>query len=201
MCRLYLIPTGPTVWQCQDRLESVTGSPLADHALAALERLCGPLAGERIDAVYSGDAAGERQSADAVARELGARQRIAPDLREIHYGLWQGLTRAEIRRRQPKLYRDWMDQPGSSCPPAGETFDEADERLGAAVEGILRRHKHGAAALVLRPVMIALLRCRLDRLPLTDLWELSQQPDAVCIYDVNGQTKRLQTIGEPHGGA
>jgi len=188
------------VWQCQDRLESVTGSPLAEPAAAELERCCGPLVGERIDAVYSGDAAAERQSAELVARALGVRWRINPDLRELVYGLWQGLTKAEIRRRQPKLYRGWVDEPEYNCPPAGETFDEASDRLWAAVENIARRHKHGAVALILRPVMYALLRCRLDRLPLADLWDLADRADDVSVYNL-GNSKQLQPIGDSHGGA
>jgi len=178
----------------------VTGSPLAEQALAALARMCEPLAGERVDAVYGGDASGEQQAADRVARALDARWRVEPDLREVDYGLWQGLTKAEIRRRQPKLYRDWMDEPCCVCPPAGETFDEAGDRLWAVVESIARRHKNGTAVLVLRPVMLALLRCRLDRLDLTDLWTLADRADRVSVYHLNGSRKRLQTIGEPHGG-
>ena len=189
------------MWQCQDRLESATGSPLADAALVKLDQYCARLAGERIDAVYSGDATGERQSAERIARALEARWRIVPDLREIDYGLWQGLTRAEIRHRQPKLYREWADEPDNGCPPAGETFDEAAARLETAVESIRRRHKHGTVLLVLRPVMIALLRCRLDRLPRTRLWDLAAQADDVNAYTLNAQAKRLQHTGGPHGGA
>jgi len=200
MSRLYLIPTGPTLWQCQDRLEAATGSPLADQAMAVLESICGPLVGERIDAVYSGDMSGEVQAAGLVARVLEVRRKVNPDLREVDYGLWQGLTRSEIRHRQPKHYRDWMDDPARGCPPAGETFDEASERLWSAVESIVKRHKHGAAVLVLRPVMLALLRCRLDRIDLTELWTLADRADGVSVYNLNSSRKRLQTIGEPHGG-
>jgi broad specificity phosphatase PhoE len=200
MCRVILIPTGPTLWQCQDRLEAVTGSPLAEQALVALERACAPLVGERVDAVYSGDAAGEQQAAKRVALALEVRRKIQPDLRELDYGLWQGLTRSEIRRRQPKLFRDWIDDPSRGCPPAGETFDEASERLWSAIESIVKRHKNGTVVLVLRPVMLALLRCRMDRLDPTELWALADRADGVSVYTINHSRKRLQTIGEPHGG-
>jgi len=202
MCRVYLIPTGKTVWEQQQRLESAIGSPLAEPSVQELHRVAGLLADQQIQALYCGDAQSEQQSADVLAGHLRLRKRVEPDLHEMDYGLWQGLTLTDIRERQPKLYRAWMEQPCSIQPPGGENVQQAADRVWSTVMDILHRHKNdGRVVMVLRPVMLALLRCRLDNIPMDGLWDVSAALEPCNVYDVNGSIKFLQFIGEPHGGA
>ena len=70
------------------------------------------------------------------ARPSGLRPRRIDDLRNLDQGLWQGLQLDEIKRRNVKVFRQWIDDPVTVCPPQGET----DRRRPGADQG-------GAAAL------------------------------------------------------
>ena len=170
MAKLYVIQTGRTTWEEQARVESAAGAPLTAEAADELRAHAEELADCGIIAVYAGPGDAEAQTAALVAEVLGVKVKTRADLREIDYGLWQGLTVDEIKRRQPKVYRKWTEAPGSVRPPDGETLAEAQERLRRDVKQILQRHRGGPALVVLRPVMLGLLRCALNGEEVGQIW-------------------------------
>ena len=173
--KVFVVQTGETIWEVQDRIESVPGAPLTEAGSSEVERSAGELAdcGTEINAVYACDGESEHETAAVIAGALGRKVRTEPELRELDYGLWQGLTRDELKRRQPKMARQWSEAPASVRPPGGETLEEAQDRLRAAIKGILKRHKDkgDTALLVLRPVAVGLLRCLVNNEPLTQIWK------------------------------
>jgi len=188
MARLYVLQTGQTTWEAEERIESAAGAPLTDRGVQTAADAAMELGKYGITALYACAGEAERQTAELIARKIGVKVRIAKDLRELDYGLWQGLTAEEIRRRHPKLYRQWTEAPASARPPGGETLAEAQERLRSAVRGIVKRHKNGAALVVLRPVMFALFRCLGEGRGLESLWAPSEQKSVWCSYELDGRS-------------
>ncbi len=158
MATLYVLQTGRTTWEDLGRIESAAGAPLSEAGATQVAETARELISRNITAVFAGDGEAEKQTAQAVADELSVKVHTQGEIREFDYGLWQGLTIDEVRRRQPKVYRQWMDTPDSVCPPGGETLDEALKRIRRAVKRIVKRQKDGAVLLVLRPVVLGLLR-------------------------------------------
>jgi len=173
MAKVFVMQTGQTIWEVQDRIESVPGAPLTEAGASDVERAAAELAasGADIRTVYACDGESEHETAELIARALGTKVRMEGELRELDYGLWQGLTRDELKRRQPKMYRQWAEAPASVRPPGGETLEEAQTRLRAAIKSILKRHKDDAALLVLRPVAVGLLQCLVTNDPIEQIWK------------------------------
>jgi broad specificity phosphatase PhoE len=174
MARLILIQTGQTTWEADQRIESPNGSPLTEAGIETARTMAEQLADEGLSALYACNAEPERQTADVLAKALKVKVVGKAELCDLDYGLWQGLTTAEIKRRQPKLYKQWLESPETACPPGGELPTDAQERLIAAIKAITRRRKDGAIGVVARPLVIALLRCVLSHI---DLAELQEQLD------------------------
>ena len=170
MAALYVMQTGQTTWEAQSRVESAAGAPLTEQGTRAVEDAAHQLRNETIGAIYASKGEAERQAAALAATILRLKVRTEQQLREIDYGLWQGLTTEEIKRRQPKHYRQWRLAPASVCPPGGETVAAAQQRLRAAVKQILKRQKNAPSLLVLRPVVAGLLRCLLYGKQINALW-------------------------------
>jgi len=171
MTTLYVVQTGETTLEQDSRLQSAAGAPLTEQGQMQVLDAARALSSHEIKTVYActmGE--GERQTAELVAELLKAKVRDHSDIHEIDYGLWQGLTTEEIKRRQPRVYRQWTKTPASVRPPEGETLAEAQHRLKGAVKEIVRRHKTGTALLVLRPVLLGLLKCLAENGELDDLW-------------------------------
>lgn len=189
MTVLYAIRTGETTWERDARLDSATGAPLTAEGRRRIEEAAGELTDRRIRTIYSSGDEAEAQTTALIARALGLKGRTEPRLREIDYGLWQGLTEEEIRRRHSKAYRAWREAPGSVRPPGGETVEEVRERLRPAIREISKRHKNDAVLLVLRPVVLGVLGCLLEQEALAGLWRHVSPPFTWQQFQTNG--KRL----------
>ncbi len=185
MSRFYVLKTGQTVFETQDRIESAGGSALTDEGAAAVRQAAVEIAGKDIDVIYCSEGEAEHQSAKEAGKLLHLKVRIAPDLHELDYGLWQGLTLSEIRRRQPKVHRQWIEAPMTVCPPGGETLADAQQRICKTLKGIVKRHKDETPLVVLRPVAMGLLRCALDQKDTETIWQQIDGDLVWCSYEMN----------------
>ncbi len=169
MTTIYITSTGQSVWDAEDRIESAAGSPLNEEGVDFVDRLVTDLTGEKIAAVYAAGAEAEIQAGKKLAQGLDVKFRRHDELREIDYGLLQGLTRGEFRKRHTKLQKLWQHSPADFRAPNGETLEEVRRRLIAALREIVRKHKNESVAVVLRPVCRAVAQCVLEDLPLEQI--------------------------------
>jgi alpha-ribazole phosphatase len=96
----------------------------------------------------------------ATADALGDRPRLPhdPDLRELHFGLWETRSFADIETESPDLIRAFWDAPGDVRPPGGESWNDLAARTFAALD----RLQHTASDLIVvahfGPIIAALQR-------------------------------------------
>ena len=79
-------------------------------------------------------------------------------MQNFNLGLWQGMKIGDVRHKQPKVYRQWQEQPENVCPPEGEMIEQAQERIAAAMTRLLRKHKDGVIGLVIPEPLASLVR-------------------------------------------
>jgi probable phosphoglycerate mutase len=118
------------------------------------------------------------------AEFLNAPVVVDPDLIECDFGVWEGLTFADVRERWPDQMSAWLGS-AEVAPPGGEPFTAVAQRVGRAVERIRADYPSGVVAvvshvsplkLILRDALAAgdafLHRCYLDPagLSIVDLW-------------------------------
>lgn len=93
------------------------------------------------DAVLiASDLARARQTADAIMQGSHNRLPDNPHLREIHFGLWDGMHFKDIAARDPLLNRQFWETPGDISAPGGESWNAAAARVQAAVRHISHHH-------------------------------------------------------------
>jgi alpha-ribazole phosphatase len=129
--RLWLIRHGPTHEKAFTGWRDVPAD-LSDGA--ALRRLSDALPGEA--PVISSTLSRARQTAGAIA---GGRPRLPddPDLREFHFGEWDGLHWSEVSARWPDLSRGYWEEPGDIAPPGGESWWRGEARISAAIDRLV----------------------------------------------------------------
>ncbi|HEX6140054.1 MAG TPA: histidine phosphatase family protein [Candidatus Limnocylindria bacterium] len=113
-----------------------------------------------------------RQTAAAIAGRLGldeARIEIEPNLIEIDYGSWDGLTAEECRARDPELRAAWEADPYTVRVPGGESGADVERRARPvldAVETWLEADRARAAVVVSHNHVVRLRLARALGLPL-----------------------------------
>ncbi len=129
--QVVLIRPGATVYDEQNRVQGVLDIPLSERGQAEAIDLASRLADTNLSALYCGPSESVVKTAEIVGRHLGLRPKRLDDLRNLDQGLWQGLQLDEIKRRNLKLFRQWLDDPRTICPPEGETVEDALDRVRA----------------------------------------------------------------------
>jgi alpha-ribazole phosphatase len=169
--RLLLARHGQTDWNVQHRYQGQSDTSLTDTGKAQAAALARRLAGEEIHAIYASDLKRAWETAGAVGSALNMAARPEPDLREIHFGNWEGLTHQEIARRYPEARAAWIADP-ESAPPGGESLSQVVARLDDVLARIRRDHQDQTVLIVGHGGSITVLICRALELPPQMRWKL-----------------------------
>lgn len=130
------------------------------------------LAEVKLHAVYSSPLQRALKTAAAIASHQALEVSIVPGLIDLDFGEWQGLSGQEVKKRYPKLYADWLSQPGRVKVPGGENLEEVRRRALAVVAEILSRHGEGRVVLVSHRVINKVLICAMLGLDNTHFWNI-----------------------------
>ena len=79
-------------------------------------------------------------TADAISAPARARLAHDADLREINFGIWDGMHFTDVAERDPQLSRDYWEKPGDIQAPGGESWNMTSARVHAAVCRINAAH-------------------------------------------------------------
>lgn len=177
--QLLVIRAGPTEYDVAGRIRGALAVPLAEPGVAAARRVAADLAASPPEAVYASRDVAAGEAARIVAAACGLRPRRVENLENLDQGLWQGMLVEDIRHKQPRLYRQWQDNPWAVAPPEGELLGDACHRVEAALESIVRRHRAGRVAVVVPMPLDRIVRWIVSGRSMGDLWD-GQPPEPAC---------------------
>lgn len=64
-----------------------------------------------------------------------------PQLREFHFGAWDGMHWSKISDRDPELSRQFWENPGDHMAPEGESWNQLSTRVSGVVDRLNGQHK------------------------------------------------------------
>jgi phosphoserine phosphatase len=175
MIEIALIRPGSTDYDDQGRIQGTLDLPLSSQGEAEVRRIIGELRDRELEAIYASPAQAAWQTASSIAEALGSRLKKLEKLHNLDHGLWQGMLIDEVKRKQPKVFRQWQEQPETVCPPEGETLGQAQERVQNSLCKVVKKHKAGRIGLVVPEPLASIVQCFLSQSPLGDLWK-SEKP-------------------------
>ena len=159
---IYLLRHGETLWNRERRLQGQRDSPLTARGVAQAQengrRLKALIEDPKDWRILSSPLGRAWQTAVLVAESLELDPNAItfdPRLMEIAYGLWEGLTYAEMEARFPSLWRARQADKWAMVVPGGESYAALAQRASAWLEGICEEDRlivicHGGTGRVLR---------------------------------------------------
>jgi probable phosphoglycerate mutase len=185
MLQLMLIRPGCTEYDQQGRVQGTLDIPLCEDGRQEVEAIVDQLSSHRITAIYSSPAQSALQTAAAVGDAHDIKVKTLDRLPNLDHGLWQGMLVSDVKAKQPKIYRQWQDQPETVCPPQGETISEAKQRVQAVIAKLLKKHKSdGVVALVVPEPLASVVRHVVRHDELGDLWRSCRESAKWELIDV-----------------
>ena len=171
MLRIVLIRPGATDYDGEERIQGALDIPLSRDGLMEVARAVDQLREMKIEIIYTSPNESAVQTAEVISKDLETKLKKLDRLQNINLGLWQGAQVGEVRHKQPKVYRQWQEQPENVCPPEGEMIEQADQRIATAMNKLLRKHKDGVIGLVVPEPLASLVRRHIKKDELGDLWK------------------------------
>lgn len=196
--RVYLVRHGSTLLTQDNRFAGVIDVPLADEGRRQAQRLAARLAKEPIVAVYASPLERTLETARILAAPHSLEVIPQDCLREMSYGRWEGLTRAEVEAQYPEEYVEWEQDPYTFAPEGGETGLAVTARALPGLLAIVRRHPDDHVLIVAHKAIIRLvLSWLLGFDPRAYRDHLDQSPTALNIIDFRGsQHARLALFND-----
>lgn len=161
MLRVYLVRHGQTAWNQVGRIQGHSDTPLdevgrrqaAQVARWLAERVRRPLG------VYSSDLQRAFHTAQVIAEALNAPLLPEPALRERHWGLWEGLTSAEVQQRFPEHHFTYLYDPMVGTPPEAEPMGDFWARVQRFGQRLLQTYPDGEVVVVGHGGSLRILLC------------------------------------------
>ena len=147
MLHLMLVRHGQTEWNVQRRYQGQSDVPLSAFGRRQAALLAERLASQKIDAVYASDLERSRETAMLIAEKHALNVTPEPRLRELKFGVLEGLTFDEAQIQYPGMITAWMED-FNRPPQGGETIDLFQARILSLLDDLKQRHDEQVLLLV-----------------------------------------------------
>lgn len=139
----------------------------------------GRLRGE-VAAVVASPVLRTRETGEILASALDAPVVEEPGFAELEFGVWDGLTFAEIAERYPAEMKAWFGNT-DAAPPGGESFAEARTRVLAGLERVLETYAERTVVVTSHVTPIKLLVAEALGAPLDAGFKMELVPASVTV--------------------
>ena len=177
--KLFAVRHGDTDSARERRFTGGRDVPLSPRGRRQVEAVARALAGVFLGAVYASPLERARASAEAIAAPHKVPVRLAPPFREMSFGEWEGLTRADVAVRYAAAYETWRSTPHLVVPPGGESLDAVAARVATALTALLEEHEGQTVVLVSHAIVIRLLVLSALGLGPDRLWSVDASPAGI----------------------
>lgn len=119
---------------------------------------------------------------------------MLPELREMNFGIFEGMNYPEIMEKYPEIYNKWINNSLKNRIPKGEKFGDFKKRILSIFKEIVRSNKNKVSMVVTHagPIRVILG----DILKLKNIWEISPKSGGISIIEFNKQKADVLLIDD-----
>jgi alpha-ribazole phosphatase len=195
--RVYLIRHGQINGYENFPVFGHTDVDLTETGILQMRQMAERLRLVECNAIYSSDLKRSATGARLIASSHNVPLRFLPELREMYFGDWEGLTLSQIQKRFPEeLKKRQADLVDYKISGDGESIGRFSERILPCFERILSEQKDNDFVMVAHGGVNRVILCKALGLDLSRLFSIHQDygclniidyfPDSTLVRLVNG---------------
>lgn len=185
--RIILIRHGQTRANLEKRYIGTTESPLTSYGKYQANSLKKRIAAKTIDKVF---VSSSKRALDFSKIVFGNRQRkVLTALREMNFGIFEGLTHSQILKKHPQIYDKWFKNPQRFNIPEAESFIDFRMRIFKALKEIVAGNCGKTIAIVTHGGPIRMILGKV--LKLKNLWEVMPGLASISIIEFNKDKPKI----------
>lgn len=192
MTRLVLIRHGVTKWNKEKRYCGHKDIGLSSEGKSQVKLLSSRLNAVGFDKVYCSD----RKRAMQTARMLFKQVRIIPDrgLREINFGVLEGLKHEEIMEEYADIYKKWLKNSFKNNIPKAEPMNTFKKRVENAIWNIIQSNSNKTIAVVCHGGVIGIFVKGI--LKSKNFWRCIPSPASVTMLECEKGKPKLKKFND-----
>ncbi|MBW8328079.1 MAG: histidine phosphatase family protein [Thiobacillus sp.] len=196
--RICFIRHGETGWNVEKRIQGHTDIPLNETGRAQALAMAFNAAHHRFHAVYSSDLVRAVETAQVLAQREALDVKLLPQLRERHFGLFQGITAAEGAGLYPQAYAHYVARDLDYDFETGESLRRFAERVAGGIDWMVRHHSGQTIAAVCHSGVLDVVYRRATGRPLHTPRDFKIPNCALNWFHFDGQGWHLEAWGDRH---
>ncbi len=193
---IHLARAGRTALSSEGRRAGRLDPPLDREGLAQAAALADAMAEAGAARVFTSPLLRARQTAEAVARRIGASPVIVDDLTDLDLGAWSGLTQEEAAAVTPDDFDWFFRMPQAAEIPGGERSGDAQARVLRALERIAMDVAAGSVVAVTHELPIRFVLLTLRKLEGTAMWDPAVPPGSATRLRISAEGLEIPTVLE-----
>jgi broad specificity phosphatase PhoE len=188
--QLYLIRHG----EVEERYHRVFGGSRIDMGLSPLgheqgQALAQWIGDSALDAVYASPMLRVQQTIAPLLARRGLTATVIPDLKEVDFGDWTGLTWNQVKERFGVSAFDWLEVLEQERIPNGESAAALLRRVEPILSRILHDNPHRSVAVACHGGIIRVILALLLDLPLPRMAHFNIEYASVTVVELQPEKK------------
>lgn len=147
MLHLMLVRHGETDWNVQRRYQGQSDVSLSELGQRQAVHIAKRIASQNIDVLYASDLKRAMETAMAIVERNNMEILPEPRLRELKFGILEGLTFEEAEEQYPEMISAWLED-FNNTPEGAETIDLFNARIVSLLDDLKRKHDEQVVLLV-----------------------------------------------------
>lgn len=184
MTRLYLIRHGETCLNRTGVFIGNTDCDLNDIGINQSKKLANALKSFDIDEIVCSPLKRAYMTASYIAIQKNLNIKKIVDLREINFGIWEGMHYKEIAKTYPKEWEDWGKNWLNSSPKDGENFQHFYSRISKTIDEILKYYEGKKVAIVTHDGVMKATVSILLKMGQEGFWNFHFEHGKYSVFDI-----------------
>jgi len=134
--KIYLTRHGTTEWNIERRLQGWENSKLTQEGVLRAVKLGERLKDIDFDVIYSSPLNRAVETAKYIRGDKDTLIVYHDGLKELRYGIWQGMLLDDIEKKYPEEYYIYRNSPMDYIPIEGESYDDLFRRVKNFLEEV-----------------------------------------------------------------
>ena len=194
-CRILLFRHGETANSKEVCFNGHYDVELSERGKKQFQHWAEILKQESFKAIYSSDLKRTRNSAHFIAKEHGLELVSYPELRELSFGTWEGMSFSEVETTYPGQMEMRMGSVTTFQADGGETYPQLQTRVIPKFEEIVARHPNDQIVMVCHGGVNRVILSHLLGIPIDKIFRVHQDYAALNIIQYYENEPIIEYIG------
>jgi broad specificity phosphatase PhoE len=196
MTKIIFVRHGETVWNKQNRVLGWKNIRLSKLGREQAVKLAKRLKNEKIDAIYTSKLSRAVDTAKEINKFHKLKMISVPELNEVNFGIWEGVTWDEAKEKYPDVYTEREKRIYNYKLKKGESNKEVWTRVYKVITDIIEKHPDKTVLIVSHGAVKMLLLRHYLKKSIKELRKEKYHNAGITILEIKNKKAKFHVIND-----